>query len=137
MTKKRLKITPARCLVAIALTTIAFLALWETQYHGPGESRDLRYQARKLGVYPMDVDQATGSMIADVHRDSLVIGKTQDELIKKFGYVTALENASGYVKYCYFNSPYYGTPVLMLRKSNWMVLMKDGRATNLILVKGC
>jgi len=85
----------------------------------------------------MDLDKATSTMVGDIHPDRLVVGKTKEELVKKFGYVTTLDNASEYLKYCYFNSPYYGKQVLILRSSNWMVLMKNGRAADLILVKGC
>ena len=126
-----------RPLIATVLLIVTGLALWQTLYHGPGDRKDLRYQAWKIGLLPMDLDKATSTMVGDIHPDRLVVGKTKEELVKKFGYVTTLDNASEYLKYCYFNSPYYGKQVLILRSSNWMVLMKNGRAADLILVKGC
>ena len=55
----------------------------------------------------------------------------------KFGYVSSINQASPYAKYCYENSPYWGKPVLFLRNSNWMVLMENDRAKELIRVSGC
>lgn len=106
-------------------------------FHGPNDTKDLRYQGWRLGIFPFDLDQATSTMIADAHRDDLVIGKTKEELIRKFGYLTPLDQASQYIKYCYFNSPYYGKLVLILRNSEWMVIMKNDRAEELVLVEGC
>src|ERR1035441_764238 len=49
--------------------------------------------------------------------------------MSKFGYVTSIEEANGYVNSCYENSPDRGT-ALVLRNSIWVVLMKGGRATD-------
>jgi len=126
-----------RIVISSFLIGFAALAIWQALFHGAGDRKDLRYQGWKLGIYPMDLDQATSTMIGDVHPERLVVGKTKDQLIKKFGYATPIDQAPQYVKYCFFNSPYYGKQVFMLRHSNWMVLMKDGRAEQLLLVKGC
>jgi hypothetical protein len=131
------KVRLGRLIVGTVLLVVVGLVCWQALYHSPGDRKDLRYQAWKLGIYQMDLDKATDTMVGDIYPDRLVIGKTEAEIAKRFGYVTALESASEYVRYCYFNSPYYGKHVLILRQSNWMVLMKDGRAVDLILVKGC
>jgi hypothetical protein len=123
--------------IGIVVCSIAGLGLWEAVYHNPGDRKDLRYQAWKLGIYPMDLDQATSTMVGDIFPDRLVVGKTREQLVKKFGYVTDYDQASDYVKYCYVNSPYFGKRVIILRRSNWMVVMNNGRATDLVLVKGC
>ena len=106
-------------------------------FHGPGEPKDLRYLGWKLGVYPQNVDEALDTMIADSHRDNLVLGKTKEQLIKRFGFVSSVSEADEYVNYCYDNSQYRGKPVLFLRKSHWMVSLENGRANILVLVKGC
>lgn len=111
--------------------------MWQLTYDSPGDRKDLRYQGWKLGLYPMNTDKALSTMTHDVFPDTLVVGKTKDELIRKFGYVSTLDQASTYVRYCYFNYPHNEEQVLILRSSNWMVLMKNGRATDLLLVKGC
>ena len=133
--KQRLSL--GRLILAGVSVVLLGLVFWQALYHGPDEPKDLRYQAWKLGLYSMDLDKATSTMVGDIYPDRLVMGRTEAELAKRFGYVTGVENASEYVRYCYFNSPYYGKEALILRHSNWMVLMKNGRVLRLILVKGC
>lgn len=112
------------------------VAGWQILIVGSGDPRDLRYQAWKLGVYPLRIDDALGTMVGDPHRDSVVIGKTREQLVSKFGFVSSTPG-NQYVKYCYDNSPYRGESVLFIRNSNWMVLMKKGVAAELLLTKGC
>src|ERR1700751_3331194 len=65
---------------AVALiVTVLGLAGWQFLIVGPGDPRDLRYQAWKLGVYPLRIDDALDTMIEDPHRDSIVIGKTKEQ----------------------------------------------------------
>jgi hypothetical protein len=85
----------------------------------------------------MPTDAALGTIVGDPRRDTLVLGKTKEQLVSKFGYVTSIDEANGYLKSCYENSPYRGASVLVIRNSNWMVVMKDGQAIDLVLAKGC
>ena len=121
---------------AALIVVVLGLAGWPFLIIGPGDPRDLRYQAWKLGVYPLRIDDALDIMIGDPRRDSVVIGKTKEQLASRFGIVSSAPG-NGYIKYCFDNSPYRGKSVLFIRKSNWMVLMKDGIADGLVLAKGC
>ena len=121
---------------AALIVNVLGLAGWQFLIVGPGDPRDLRYQAWKLGVYPLRIDDALGTMIGDPHRDSVVIGKTKEQLVSRFGFVSSTPG-NDYIRYCYDNSPYRGKSVLFIRNSNWMVLMKDGVADVLVLAKGC
>ncbi len=85
----------------------------------------------------MSPDSALGTMVGDGKSKDLVIGKTEAELIKKFGYVTPMSQAAEYYRFCYRTSGRPLQPALMLRNSNWMVLMKDGHVEDLVLLKGC
>jgi hypothetical protein len=125
-----------RILLMIVGVLILSVGVWELLYHS-ADPKDLRYKGWKLGIYPMDPDSALETMVGDVHRDDLVIGKTEAELIKKFGYVTPMSQADEYNDYCYRTSGRPLQPALILRKSGWIVLMKDGRAEELVLFKGC
>jgi len=106
-------------------------------YPGPYDAKSLRYQAWKLGIPFLTQDQGLETMVVDAHSDSLVIGKTERDLAKRFGYVTLMNQAPEYYRFCYSTSGRPMQPALMLRNSNWMVLMKDGRAEDLVLLKGC
>jgi hypothetical protein len=116
---------------------ILSVGVWELLYHN-ADKKDLRYIGWKYGIYPLDPDSALETMVGDVHREDLVLGKTEVELIKTFGYVTPISQADdGYYGFCYRTSGRPSQPALMLGNSNWMVLMKDGRAEGLVLLKGC
>lgn len=127
----------------LLLLLIAFtsgIAFWEIVYHAPAEPKDLRYRAWKLGLYPMDPDKALETMVGDgdPEKNPVVIGKTREELIAKFGFVTTLDSTIPYNRFCYDHSDYYrGKPVLFLRKSNWMAVLNNGKAVDLVLMKGC
>jgi hypothetical protein len=125
-----------RWLVAATVIIVVVVAGWQFVVVGADDPRDLRYQGWKLGLYPLRIDAALNVMINDSHRDSLVVGKTSEELDRRFGSVSPVPGNT-YVKNCYENSPYRGTSVLFIRNSNWMVLMKDGVADGLVLAKGC
>jgi hypothetical protein len=137
MSIRRWKITPGKLLIAIGALTVAFLALWQAAYPSWADPKNPQYVAWKLGILPMNLDHVMETMVGDFRSTDLVIGKTQDELIKRFGYVTSLDEASRYYKFCYSTSDYKGKQVLFLRRSNWMVVMQDGRAVGLVLMKGC
>jgi hypothetical protein len=121
---------------AALIVTVFGLAGWEFLIVGPSDPRDLRYQGWKLGVYPLRIDDALKTMIEDPKRDSLVIGKTREQLANRFGFVSATPGNES-VKYCSNNSQSREKPVLFIRDSNWMVLMNDGKADGLVLAKGC
>ena len=118
-------------LCAIVLVGIVFLRGDST------EGTSVRYWAWKHGLAQMDPDRALNEMVNDPGRDSLVLGKTEPELKAQFGFTLPVEQASPYVQYCYKNSQYTKEQVFMLRRSNWMVLMRDNKAAQLIRVSGC
>jgi hypothetical protein len=125
-----------RWLVLAAVIALLGVAGWQVLVVGHDDPRDLRYQAWKIGLYPLEVDQALNMMIGDSDRDAIVIGKTKQQLDRKFGTLSPVPG-NAYIKHCYENSPYRGSSVLFVRNSNWMVRMKDGIAESLVLAKGC
>ena len=124
--------------VAIVLAGVACgLLAWVVTYPSVGDPRNIGYVFWKAGLYEMDLDAATGTMIGDGDSDKLVLGKTKTELQKRFGYLTAPGEASPYYQSCYQTSAWKGQDVLFIRKSPWMVAFAKDRATKLILIKGC
>jgi len=126
-----------RFLVATVLLIMSGLALWHAIHPEPSDPKGPRYQGWKLGIYPLDPDIALDAMIADPHRDKLVMGKTKGELAKRFGYVTSIGEASKHVQLCYADSHLRGKPALVLRDSWWVIAMEDGRAIDMVYEKGC
>jgi hypothetical protein len=131
MSKGRWITLLAVSLCVIVLVPVLFLP------RDPTEATSMRYWAWKHGLLHMDLDRALNEMVNDPGRDSLVLGKTEPELRAKFGFTLPVEQASPYVQYCYKNSQYTKDQVFMLRRSNWMVLMRDNKAAQLIRVSGC
>lgn len=130
MTKGRWIMLLFVCLCGIAL--VVGLSMSD-----PEQTTSARYWAWKHGLAKMDADRALAEMVSDPNRDSIVVGKTEPELVAKFGFTLPVEQASSYVQYCYKNSPYTTSRVFMLRHSNWMVLMRDNKAAELLRVSGC
>lgn len=127
-TKKRITV------LAISLGCVALLGVFTRD---PAVEPSIRYLAWKRGLIGIDLDRATDEMNLDVHREALVIGKTRQQLNEQFGYTSSVDQATPYVRSCVFNSPYSGSEVVQLRRSNWVVVMKGGRAAQLISVEGC
>ena len=76
-------------------------------------------------------------MVGDSNRDRLVLGKTKDQLGKRFPSLLRLAEVSPYLKGCYEISPWKGKYVLFIGQSSWMIVFDGDKATNLVLVKGC
>src|SRR5271165_1487801 len=123
----------------IALALLCGVVLVGMLFNRPDakEATSIHYWAWKHGLAKMDLDRALNEMVNDPGRDSIVLGKTEPELRAKFGFTLPVEQASSYVQYCYKNSQYTKSQVFMLRHSNWMVLMRDGKAAKLLRVSGC
>ena len=122
-------------LLVVSLCVIVLVSVFLRR--NPTEETSVRYLAWKHSMVKMDLDQALDEMVNDPGRDSLVLGKTEPELKAEFGFTLPVEQASPYVQYCYKNSQYTKDQVFMLRRSNWMVLMRNGKAAKLLRVSGC
>ena len=125
-----------KVIVAFSLVLIGSAA-WVLTYPSASDPKNIRYVFWKAGIYKMDPDVATETMIGDPSRDRIVVGKTKLQLRDRFGYLVTPGDTSTYLKGCYGNSPWRDQDVLFIRKSPWMVVFADDKATNLVLLKGC
>lgn len=106
-------------------------------YPSSSDPKSIQYVLWKAGLYKMDLDIATGTMLGDSGRNGLVVGKTQAELQTRFGYLLTASSASQYLRSYYEKSWWKDRKVLFIRDSPWMVVFDGDRATDLVLVKGC
>jgi hypothetical protein len=119
------------CLAAIA----AFLLLWEIMYPDRDDPKNLHYVGWKYHLLPMDPHRALGIMPEDRTSEQLVLGKSKVELENRFGFVLTKDQVRPYLRdYCAAARP--GADVLFLNANDYMVVMKDGRAAELVLCKG-
>jgi len=126
-----------RILVVTMAVAFFTIAAWALTYPSASDPKNLRYLLWKAGVYGLDPDIATGTMIGDSSSDRLVVGKTKLQLQDRFGYLVKPSDASPYLRSCYENSRWKGGDVLFIRKSPWMVGFSGDNAKSLILLKGC
>jgi hypothetical protein len=124
--------------VALALTFfIAVVIDWASTYPSDSDPKNIKYLLWKNGLCGMNLDTATGTMISDASREKLVIGKTKVQLREKFGYLSTPADISQYLRGCYQASAWKDRDVVFIRNSPWMVIFDGGKATELVLIKGC
>lgn len=125
-------------IVAVILALILiFCGGWVLVYPSASDPKNIGYVLWKAGLYKLNLDVTTGTMIGDAGRDKLVIGKTEGELQAKFEYLVPANDASPYLRSCYQSSPWKDRKALFIRRSPWLVLFDGDKATQLVLIKGC
>ena len=124
--------------LALALTIFITVVIgWVVTYPSDSDPRNIKYVLWKNGLYSMNLDKATGTMIGDGSRERLVVGKTKVQLREKFGYLLSPAEVSPYLRGCYQTSPWKDRAALFIRNSPWMVIFDGGKATDLVRIKGC
>jgi hypothetical protein len=92
--------------ITVALALTFFLAVvigWASTYPSDSDPKNIKYVLWKNGLYGMNLDTATGTMIGDASREKLVIGKTKVQLREKFGYLSTPADISQYLRGCYID----------------------------------
>jgi hypothetical protein len=130
------KVAWATALVVLVFFVVAVVG-WESTYPSDGDPKNIKYVLWKTGLYRMNLDLVTGTMIGDPGREKLVVGKTKSQLRERFGYLLPPAEASPYLRGCYQDSSWKNRDVQFIRKSPWMVVFDGDKASELILVKGC
>jgi hypothetical protein len=120
----------------VVLIPCLILGLWVATYPGYYDPKNIHYLLWKWGVASIDPDRALSIMTHD-NSLPLVIGKSEDDLRKRFGYLRSLDEARPYLRGCYRKSDWDGQTVMFLRDSEYMVVLKNDKVTELVLVKGC
>ena len=122
--------------VVLAFFTVMVI-VWAVTYPSGSDPKSIKYVLWKNGLYRMNPDTATGTMIGDGNREKLVIGKTKVQLRERFGYLLTPENTSQYLRGCYQTSAWKDRDALFIRNSPWMVIFEGDKAAELVLIKGC
>src|SRR5215467_4397640 len=105
----------ARAFTLLLVFLIAAVVVWALAYPSESDPKNIKYVLWKHNLYPMNLDTAVGTMISDIGREKLVVGKSKMQLQRKFGYLKSPYDAHPYMKSCYFESPWKGQDVLLLR----------------------
>src|SRR6266851_5264343 len=126
----------ANVLVSLTLVALVILGGWVLVYPSPTDPKNIRYVLWKAGLYKLDVNVTTAAMVADRNRDKLVLGKTEAELREKFGLLLEPDHASPYLADCFQKSSWKGNSALFIGQTPWLILLENGKAKNLVLLKG-
>ena len=126
-----------RVVVLILLTVLVFFTGWVFMYPYP-DSRNLKYVAWKAGLYGLPLGEAEGEMVGDPRRDSIVIGKTRAELERRFGRLVPLADATEYAKFCCSHGADCRNALFVEDgPAPWMIIFRNDKAVDLVLIKGC
>jgi hypothetical protein len=132
------------------ILSLLLLYAWLDTYPDDVDPKNIYYVLWKHGLNNnMNIDSALVAMSHDAWSVRRVEGLTKDQLKARFGYLRTLGEVAPYYQACYF-TPGTFTPgnagraeiasnsedALFLRDSPWMVLMKNGKAVDLVLCKG-
>jgi hypothetical protein len=117
---------------------------WVTSYPDGGDPKNIDYVLWKHHLNRnMNLDDAVAGMTHDTWAVRLVRGMTKDQLKERFGYIREFRDARPYLQMCASTDAAdeigmhpQNENVVYLRDSDWMVVMRNGRAADLVLCKG-
>ena len=130
-----MKIRKGWPLIALVVMPLLMTIGWALLFQDQSDPKNLRYSCWKIGVCSMNLDTAVDAVVNDPNRMDLIRGKTVAQLVKKFGYVTTLENAYPYLRQIH-DEQFKGKEVVFLRHSDLMVILENGRGVDLVYIKG-
>jgi hypothetical protein len=128
-------------------TTLSLLVLctWLGTYPDDVDPKNIYYVLWKHGLNnSMNLDFALAAMSHDVWPVRQVQGLSKEQLKARFGFIKTLDEATPYLRGCSATPIATGgsesqgnrEEVAFLRDSPWMVVMKNGKAADLVLCKG-
>src|SRR5215467_7732007 len=123
----------ARAFTLLLVFLIAAVVVWALAYPSESDPKNIKYVLWKHALYPMNLDTAVGTMIGDIDREALVVGKSKTQLQKKFGYLKSPSDAHPYMRACYLESPWKDQDVFLIRDGPWLVLFLGETARDLRL----
>ncbi|MGA2170516.1 MAG: hypothetical protein ABSG62_20180 [Terracidiphilus sp.] len=139
------RIAFAAFFVAIGmLLSFGIFMFWVTAYPEDYDPKNIDYVLWTHGLNKnMNLDDAVGGMTHDTWSVRLVKGLSKEQLTTRFGNIRELKAARPYDRLC--DSPDAvgqlgvhpnGKEVVFLRDSDWMAILENDRAVDLVLCKG-
>jgi hypothetical protein len=135
--------------VGMILSLLVFRT-WLGTYPDDVDPRNIYYVLWKHGLNNnMNLDSALAATSRDAWPARRVEGLTKDQLTARFGYIRTLGEVTPYYQACYVIPGVFAQgsvgraeiatkseDAFFLRDSPWMVVMKNGKAVDLVLCKG-
>ena len=121
--------------LGILVFIAAALGLWQVTYPGRYDGKGLHYVLWKHHLASMDLDRASAIVINDPERNAMMLGKTQQELTHRFGYLKSPAEVRPYLRdYCWAARP--GSDVMFLRNEDLMIVFTNGQASEIVTCQG-
>lgn len=140
------RIAVAALFVAVGVgLSFGLLVIWQSAYGDQVDPKNIYYVLWKHGLNDnMNLDNALVAMSHDAWPARQVQGLTGDQLKARFGYTRTLGEVTPYYRTCYSTAASAGRAeteggsagAVFLRDSPWMVVLRNGKAVDLILCKG-
>jgi hypothetical protein len=112
--------------------------VWTMTYPDPYDPKNMRYVLWKHGLASIDLDTATSALAVDSEgRQALIIGQSQDQLRKRFGFLLTPHQAGPALERCVYASWANDGTALYIRHSNLVVVFKNDIATEANILKPC
>jgi hypothetical protein len=127
------------------LLSFGIFMTWLGLYPDVGDPKNIYYVLWTHGLNEnVNLDNAVGAMTHDVKSERLVKGLSKEQLKNRFGYIRTLNEVGPYYRLCYSQGhstdergdPTGGKEAVFLRDSNYMVILDNGAAVDLVLCKG-
>ena len=133
-----------------AIGSLLVFYTWLGTYPDDVDPKNVYYVLWKHGLNNnMNLDSALAAMSHDIWPVRRVEGLTREQLKTRFGYLRTLAEVTPYYRACYFTPRAFtqgdvghvevaakDEDAFFLRDSPWMVVMKNGKAVDLVLCKG-
>lgn len=146
---KRIVFATFFVVVGVALS-FGVVVVWLGTYPDNVDPKNIYYVLWKHGLNNnMNMDSALVAMSHDTWAVRQVEGLTREQLKARFGFIRTLDQVTPYYQACYFTPGTFtlgdagraeiaakSEDAFFLRDSPWMVVMKNGRAVDLVLCKG-
>ncbi len=84
--------------LGILVLIAAVLGLWQATYPGRYDGKGLHYVLWKHHLASMDLDRASAIVINDPERNAMMLGKTRQELTRRFGYLKSPTEVRPYLR---------------------------------------
>jgi hypothetical protein len=131
------------------ILSLGGLITWMGTYPDDTDPKNIYYVLWKHGLNNnMNLDSALAAMSHDVWPRRQVQGLSKEQLQARFGFIRTLGEVTPYYQACYFTPGAFtlgnvgraeiaakSEDAFFLRDSPWMVVMKNGRAADLVLCK--
>jgi hypothetical protein len=123
-------------LIILSIVLSMIVGGWICAYPYANDPKSLGYLLWKLGLYNISIEDAVCAMIGDASREDIIIGKTKNEIEKRFGGLIASQTLPDYLFNQHNLLKLPSDEICLIRDSPWIILFRNGKAANLILVKG-